>query len=280
EVARVDADAALATARIDAAIPRELIPGLDYDKYQGELDHATREVELKRREEANAKAAVERRRRDAALEIEKLELEREYLQARVASAEIRADRDGVLLHGFNNNWLGGRIDEGSATIPGSTARQVVSDSRVEVVAWALEPDRRALEVGQPVSLAFDAFSGQALDGKIVEIAGAPAEKREWGEGRYFSVRVELDRQDALPLLPGMSVRVATGGLPAGKPAPATVAAQRPLRIDGEVYARRTVSLAPPPIDRQWTFNITQLAPDGAPVEKGDVVVSFDSSQVA
>lgn len=60
-----------------------------------------------------------------------------------------------------------------------------------------------------------------------------------------------------------------------------VAAQAPqtLRIDGEVYARRTAPLMPPAVDRMWQFNITQLAPDGDPVEQGQMVVAFDSSQV-
>ena len=53
-----------------------------------------------------------------------------------------------------------------------------------------------------------------------------------------------------------------------------------LRIDGEVYARRTTPLMPPAIDRVWRFNITQLSPDGSMVEKGDVVVAFDTNQVA
>lgn len=58
-----------------------------------------------------------------------------------------------------------------------------------------------------------------------------------------------------------------------------VAAAGTLEIDGEVYARRTAALTPPVVDRQWNFNITQLAPDGTPVEKGQVVVAFDSSEV-
>lgn len=55
---------------------------------------------------------------------------------------------------------------------------------------------------------------------------------------------------------------------------------RSLRIDGEVYARSSAPLMPPAVDRMWQFNITQMAPDGAPVEAGQVVIAFDSSQVA
>ena len=62
-------------------------------------------------------------------------------------------------------------------------------------------------------------------------------------------------------------------------APAAPAAAETLRIDGEVYARETAALMPPPVDTMWQFNITQLAPDGAPVEKGQVVLAFDGNQL-
>jgi multidrug resistance efflux pump len=281
EVALVDARAALEKAKVDAAIPKDLISGLDYDKYQGELDHAGREATLKQREFDNARAAVERRRQDAGLEIRKLELRRDYMRAQADQAEVRADRDGVVLHGFNNNWLGGRIDEGSATMVGSRAGQVVRGGEVRVVAWALEPDRRGLEVGQRVTVAFDAFPGRRIGGSIAAIAGAPTEKPEWGNGRYFELAVVLDKQGELPLLPGMSARVDTRASPpaASRATSSPGNAKAPLRIDGEVYARRSATLPAPSIERLWSFNITQLAPDGAPVKKGDLVLSFDSSEV-
>lgn len=57
------------------------------------------------------------------------------------------------------------------------------------------------------------------------------------------------------------------------------AAAAPLRVDGEVYARRSSPLMPPNVERMWQFAITQLAPDGAPVKRGQTVISFDSSDV-
>jgi multidrug resistance efflux pump len=53
-----------------------------------------------------------------------------------------------------------------------------------------------------------------------------------------------------------------------------------LSIDGEVYARITAPLIPPAVNDMWQFNITQLAPDGGPVKKGDVVLAFDGSTLA
>lgn len=301
ELALVDAEATLANARIDAALPKGLISGLDYDRYQGEQERAVREGALKREELATARAAVARRQNDGGLEVRKLQVQRDYHAAQVAQAEVRADRDGVVLHGFNNNWIGGRIDEGSSTMPGGKAGEVVSGGAMRVRAWALEPDRRGLMVDQPVRLAFDAVPGRRLEGRITAIAGAPDRKQEWGEGRYFQVDVALQPPKDLKLLPGMSVqvtasaskslrpepqlqyvaqRVAVGGeAPTGKTGAPAAAASRPLRIDGEVFARETAALMPPSIDDLWQFNITTLAADGTPVKKGEPVLGFDSSEL-
>lgn len=53
-----------------------------------------------------------------------------------------------------------------------------------------------------------------------------------------------------------------------------------LQIDGEVYARETAALMPPSVETMWQFNVTQLAPDGAPVEKGDSVLVFDGGELS
>ena len=208
ESALVDARAELETARLDAALPPELVSGLDYDRYQGELDRTTHEADLKREQLDAAREAVDRQRKDSGLEVEKLQLKRDYYATVAANAEVRATRDGVVVHGYNNNWLGGRIDEGSSSMPGSEAGQVVTPgSAMRIRAWALEPDRRALQVDQVVRLSFDALPGRSVDGRIRAIAGAPEPRAEWGSGSYFVVDIELPPDTGLPLLPGMSVRV-------------------------------------------------------------------------
>jgi len=70
-----------------------------------------------------------------------------------------------------------------------------------------------------------------------------------------------------PLLAGLLLALA---LPAGA---------ETLRIDGEVYARSSAQIMPPTVEGMWQFNITQLAPDGTPLEKGAVAVAFDASTV-
>lgn len=223
ELELVDAESELVAATLDAGIPKALVSGLDYDGYQGEFQRASREAVLKRKALATARLAVKSREQDGALEVRKLETQRNYYAALMRTAEIKADRDGIVVHGFNNNWIGGRIDEGASTMPGSKAGEVVSGGAMGVRAWALEPDRRGLVEGQHVDLAFDALPGRKVAGKIVSIGGAPDRKPEWGEGRYFTLDISLDTRQ-LGLLPGMSVRVLAKPLAVSAP---TAAAKAP-----------------------------------------------------
>lgn len=206
ELELVDAESELVAARLDAGIPKSLVSGLDYDRYQGELERTRRESELKRKMLATARAAIQRRQQDGELEAQKLVTQRNYYAALMRTSEIRAERDGIVVHGFNTGWLSGRIDEGSSSMPGSKAGEVVSGGEMSVRAWALEPDRRGLVEGQRVDLSFDALPGRKVVGRISHIAGAPDRKSEWGEGRYFTIDIDLDTRQ-LTLLPGMSVRV-------------------------------------------------------------------------
>lgn len=208
ERARVDADAALKKARVDAAIPRAHLSGLDFDRFRGELERAQREFALKQTEQDAAEDAVRRRRGDGELEIRKLEADRAYHQAQVANAEQRAESAGTVIHGFDN-WRGGRYDEGSSAHTGTRIGEVVASGGMRVRAYVLEPDRNGLHVDQTVRLSFDALPQSAAVGRIDRIAGAPEPKAEWGEGRYFSVDIDLPDQVHLPLKPGMSVRIAT-----------------------------------------------------------------------
>jgi multidrug resistance efflux pump len=215
ELALVDADSARAVAALDARIPAELVSALDHDRYRGELERTTREASLARAALADARQAVVRRQEQGRLEVRKLAVQRDYHAAMVRTSEVRAERDGIVVHGFNNNWIGGRIDEGSSAMPGSKAGEVVSGGEMGVRAWALEPDRRGLAVDQVVEISFDALPGRRVTGTISAIGGAPERKPAWGDGRYFVVDVVLGAgAGPLPLMPGMSVRLRTSPTPA------------------------------------------------------------------
>lgn len=206
ERAFVDADALYRKAQVDAAIPKQHLSALDYDRYQGELIRTGRDLELRRKERDAAEAAVARRRDDARLEIDKLRQDLLYHQSQVAMAEVTADVDGIVVHGFNPG-RGDRFDEGSSAWPGMKIGEIVDRGPVTVQAYALEADRSAIAVGQKVRLRFDARPDLKLEATIATISGAPAAKMEMGAGRYFTVTIPLDASADIGLLPSSSVRV-------------------------------------------------------------------------
>jgi len=211
ERALVDAEAAHDKAAVDAAIPRQYLSVLDADRYAGELETSRRELDLKRKEWSAAQEAVARRRHDAGLELAKLQADLDFHRAQVATAEQRAERAGVVIHGFDSS-RGQRYDEGSSAYPGNRIGEVVGGGGVEVRAWALEPDRARLRAGQSVRLYFDALPGVELGGRIERIAGAPEPRQEWGDGRYFTLDVSFDPgQHTERMRPGMSVRIEADG---------------------------------------------------------------------
>lgn len=207
ELAWIDAQAALDKARIDAALPRELLSGLDYDRYQGELQRTEHELVLKRGELQDARAAVERRRADARLELERMRLEERYQQTQLTNAEVRAEHGGVVLHGFDP-WNGLRFDEGSSAQIGQLVGEVATVEHLGVRGYALETERDAFKRGDLVTIDFDALPALHAIGRIESISGAPEARQAWGTGRYFTIDIRFEnRIENARLLPGMSVRI-------------------------------------------------------------------------
>ncbi len=272
DLALIDADAALKRARLDAGIPKAHVSALDFDRYQGELERASRDFEVRTKEQASASAAVVRRREDGALEVERLQAQLSYHELLVRGAEVRAEIDGVIVAGTDPR-SGQRTVEGSSVFPGNEAGRIIGEGgRLVVRAYAPETDRDRLQAGQKVTLKFDALPGR-VDATIERIAAAPDRKREWGDGRWITVDIPMP-ETIDELMPGMSVRVETDP---GSLLETSTSTVRSISVDGEVFAQRSSEIAPPQIDDMWQLTLTQLAPEGAPIKAGQPVAVFDGS---
>lgn len=284
EVAAIDAErklrtaeGALAKARLDAALPAVHLARLDYDRYQGELKRSERELQVARTEWDAAVSAVARRRQDAELEVTQLSEKIAYWEAQVDAAVVYAERDGVVVHGFDAR-TGLRFDEGSSAFPGQRLGSVINSDRLSLAVrgYALEVDRPAFSEGASVTVSFDALGGQSVSARVERIAGAPQPKAEWGEGRYFEMEIALPNDFSLPVLPGSSARISTGAVAT---VPAPVSSKSKPRFDGEIVALDSSAIAPPAIEDTWMLTLTQLAPDGSPVSVGQVVAAFDGNEL-
>jgi len=282
KLALADAQAERDTAAIDEVIPKALISALDYDRHQGEMQRTERALVLKKQEVAQASASVERRKQDSELELSKQRLSLKFNQDQVTDAVVRAERAGTLIHSFDNLFgNGGRFEEGSSSYPGNKVGEVVgTGGEFTVHGWVLEPDRTGLHIGEAVNLRFDALPDSRLAGSICAISGTSATKNEWGDGRYYEVEIALPAKVNLPLRQGMSVQVDTDLREAeGFDTARAVLHEEPLYIDGEIFARQSLTISPPTVDGLWQMTVTQMAGDGEFVKKGATVVVFDGAEV-
>lgn len=299
ERALVTAQAALAKAKIDAALPKAQISALDFDKYQGELDRATRDLVVKQKASDNARDAVKRKLEDSELAVKRLQIQIAYAKVKQAQSEVRAGRDGIVIHGYDI-WNGKRLDEGGAAHIGSVAGQIMGAGKLKVIAWVLEADRPFLSEGQSLKMRFDAIPDSVTTGKIERIASAPEARAIWGNGRYFKTEITLPENLNWPLQQGMSVSIESLNGAKNKtqndtnpaiasvkkikvsqelPANPTKVNREELSIEGEVLSRQSYSVAPPNIQQVWEYTLVMLAPEGSQLKAGDTVAIFEANEV-
>lgn len=296
ERALLMAKSALAKAKIDAALPKSQISALDYDKYQAERDRATRDLAVKQQAFENAQTTIQRKLEDNGLAVKRLQIQIAFAKQQMDQSEVKAGRDGILIHGYDS-FTGKRLDEGGHAMTGSSAGHIMGDGKLQVVAWVLEVDRPFLSVDQMVSVRFDAISDANADarlqGKIKRISGAPEPRAIWGSGKYFKVEIELPEAKNLTLLQGMSAQIEVENAGSStKTAAANVskknvnvpqksAAHVPqeLSFEGEVLSRQAINIMPPMIQRVWMYNLVMLVPEGSKVAQDQPVAIFEANEV-
>lgn len=288
ERALLMAKAALAKAKVDAALPKAQIAALDYDKYQGELDRAKKDLDVKEKALEIAKEAIKRKIEDGALALKKSQIQVAFSKAQIAQSEVRAPKDGVIIHGYDR-WSGKRLDEGGMGHIGSIAGHIMGSGQLRIVAYVLESDRSFIKQGQTVTVRFDAIPSAMVKGTVESIAGAPEAKAAWGSGRYFKTDIRLNEASNLPLQHGMSAAIEAvdtttvnnsgGANVADQKKSATKPAPSQITLEGDVLSRQSYAIAPPSIQQVWEYNLVMLAAEGKQVKEGEPVAIFEANEV-
>jgi HlyD family secretion protein len=201
-------------ARIDAVVPRELRPAVEWRKFQATwqekraaLEKARLEREAyvvsSRSEIATARAAEDKARRDVAA-----------AEKALASTSLVAPRRGIFLVG--NFWQWGpegprKLQPGDTVWSGYTVGAIPDPSEMEVQAALAESDHGRIAPGMKARCVLDTYPDRVFEGRIEEVGSVARESggRGWFASATrpgFPVRVSLARTDPL-MRPGLSVRV-------------------------------------------------------------------------
>ncbi|RME53229.1 MAG: HlyD family efflux transporter periplasmic adaptor subunit [Deltaproteobacteria bacterium] len=192
-------------ARLDAAIPEELLSRRQYARNQLALDQAEKVLAA-----AIRKGTTQKKRRET--DIRLLDLEIEHLQTQIArdeemlgALELTATTPGIVIY-ERHAWFGRKIHVGDKLPATSPLLQIPDLDTLEVHAFVSESDRRLLTPGLPVRLRLDAAPRKPYAGQIVEIQENGEVVEAWGKATYFPVRIRIDDPDSSIMRPGMSVQ--------------------------------------------------------------------------
>ena len=207
------ADVEAKKARIDAAVPRELRPAVEWAKFQATA--AEKEATLQKARldqeafQTSSRSDLEVLRRGE----EKARRELEVAEKALLATSVRAPRSGIFLSG--NFWQWGpegprKLQPGDTVWPNFPVASIPDPTEMEVSAALSEVDHGRIGAGMKTRCILDTYPDRVFEGRIENVGAVAAEAgRSFGLSTArtgFPVRVSLAVTDPI-MRPGLSVRV-------------------------------------------------------------------------
>ncbi|HSP16451.1 MAG TPA: efflux RND transporter periplasmic adaptor subunit [Thermoanaerobaculia bacterium] len=193
-------------AKIDAAVPRDILSLRDYQDRQIKLERARTEFAKAFDILKAQKKALQADRRNLELRLEKAQREIHLAEQAIDSVVLRTPRDGIVIV-RDHPWEGRKIQTGDTVWVGFPLALIPEMSSMRVSAALADVDDGRVAVGMPASVVLDGYPGTTFSGKIAGISAVAQETSRQSLRRAFKVVVTLDRIDAQRMRPGLSARV-------------------------------------------------------------------------
>jgi HlyD family secretion protein len=212
-VAVEKADVEAKKAQIDAAVPRELRPAVEWAKFQATA--AEKEASLQK---ARLDQHAFRTSSQSDLEVlrrveEKARRELQVAEKGLLATSVRAPRSGIFLAG--NFWQWGpegprKLQPGDTVWPNFPVASIPDPTEMQVSAALSEVDHGRIGAGMKTRCILDTYPDRVFEGRIEDVGAVAAEAgRSFGLATTrtgFPVRVSLAVTDPI-MRPGLSVRV-------------------------------------------------------------------------
>ncbi|HET9210063.1 MAG TPA: efflux RND transporter periplasmic adaptor subunit [Thermoanaerobaculia bacterium] len=200
------ARSALEKAKLDAAIPKDLLALREYQERQLALKRA--ETDLAKAEEV---LRSESKVSATDVEVKKISLDKSKREIHTAEEAIdalnlKAPRDGMVIVG-SHPFEGRKYQVGDSVWPGMAVATLPDLSSMMVQANLSDVDDGRIRPGMQVVCTLDAYPDTPYRGRVVDISPVARESRRSPLLHYFPVRIALEKVDTRRMRPGMSVRV-------------------------------------------------------------------------
>lgn len=204
ERAVVQAKSDVKLAELDAVIPVDTIPRLDYERYQLTLATAEQTLARNSKELNNKRAALNDQKRQAELELTQAKANYERMREALKGTEIYAEKSGYLIYG-SNNFTGKKVFPGDTLFSGFTIASVAGRKDMRVKFWVHEADFLSIKTGQQMKIVADAEGAATFTAVIERRSTQAVEKQDWGDSGYFEAIAKPLGELPPSIMPGMSV---------------------------------------------------------------------------
>lgn len=199
-----EAESAVKVAELDAVIPADTIPRLDYDRNQLTLATAKQTLARNRQALINKRKALADQQAQAELELRQAEVNYQRIREALTGTEIYAEKSGYMIYG-NNDFTGKKVFPGDTLFSGFMIASVAGREDLRVKLWVHEADFLDIKTGQRIDVMADA-EGTANFSAIIERRSNQAiEKQDWSDSGYFEAIAKPVGELPASIMPGMSV---------------------------------------------------------------------------
>jgi len=196
----------LAKAKLEAAVPQEILSSREFEDRQMKLKRAGVEHDKARDIVRSQKRSIAADRDNLLLKLQRANRAVETMQKAIDALVLRAPRDGIVVV-RDLPWEGRKLQSGDGVWIGFPLALIPELASLQVIASLPDVDDGRIAIGMPARVTLDGYPSVEFAGTVSDIAAVAQEDNRNSLRRSFRVVVKLDQIDPARMRPGLSARV-------------------------------------------------------------------------
>jgi HlyD family secretion protein len=196
----------LEKAKLEAAIPKEIVSARDYEDRQTKLKKGLSEYDKSRETLRAQQKAVASDRANLELKIARAHREVETSLRALDQMVLRAPQDGIVVI-RDHPWEGRKLQNGDTVWVGFPIALMPEIDSLQVSASLPDVDDGRIAAGMPAVVTVDGYPSLHFPATVASVAAVAQEEARLSMRRKFRVVVKLAKIDPSMMRPGLSARV-------------------------------------------------------------------------
>lgn len=195
----------LEKAKIDASVPKGILPNFDYDKRQ--IEFIKMKKTLRKIKKVNSLKLKKIKTELTELELD-IKIEQDKLNNKLNKLKnltLYAKTSGVFIYS-QHPYEKRKMHTGDYVFTSTLMGYIPDMNSLQIKAWVNETEILTLKKGQRVNAVLNAFPQKEFLGSITDISKNAERRRKWGKAHYFTVIIKPNNLNFKEIKPGMSIR--------------------------------------------------------------------------